>query len=238
MVYDVQKYCRGGIWWLNDNTIEDKTKGERGILRGDRPVLIVSVPSNPLGNCAVTVLPITHAKSAKDDPNKLEEFSLVPIRFTESGLSYVSCTQAKTISTVHLRNYVGQASEHVMNLVDETLMKHLGLNRPIGNYSDVDTTVEPAATTVHRYATFKPALSSVSDLILDDISENEQDSIKIKTKSGRKPRNQYSYECVQTGQKFKTLKDVGNFLGIGPTAAIRYVDSNRTSKDGYSFKRI
>ena len=92
-----------------------------------------------------------------------------------------------------------------MNLIDETLMKHLGLNRPIGNYSDVDTTVEPA-TTVHRYATFKPALSSVSDLILDDISEDKQDSIKIKTKSGRKPRNQYSYECVQTGQNLKLLK--------------------------------
>ena len=61
LTMDIDRYVRGGLWWYMD-TIPDKTQGERGITRGDRPIVIISNVSNTTETCTITYLPISKMK--------------------------------------------------------------------------------------------------------------------------------------------------------------------------------
>lgn len=82
---DVYRFVRGGIWWHMD-TIPDKSEGERGVTRGDRPVLIISNVSNPTSTCTITYLPISKMSSAAEiGEMKLKALYAVPIEIAGRG---------------------------------------------------------------------------------------------------------------------------------------------------------
>lgn len=123
---DVVKNMRGSIWWLKDDF--DKYRGERGILRGSRPVIIINNPANENNDCTITYLPISKCDAHSGDDSKLEMFYQVPIQIPGNKSSYVCCNNIMTSTTVHLGEYIGQISESKFKEVENELMRYLALS--------------------------------------------------------------------------------------------------------------
>lgn len=126
---DVVKNTRGSIWWLKDEC--DKYKGERGILRGSRPVIIINNPANENDNCTITYLPISKCESHAGDDSRIQMFYQVPIQITSNKSSYVCCNSIMTTATLHLGEYIGQISESKLNEVEAELMRYLSLSEKV-----------------------------------------------------------------------------------------------------------
>lgn len=124
---DVDRFVQGGIWWYMDS-IPDKTQGERGITRGDRPILIISEVSNTIKTCTMTYLPISKmSATAAKGPEALERFYAVPIEIPGGYESYVVCNQPTTGVTNHLRGYIGQIKPEKMKEVQQELLRYMGM---------------------------------------------------------------------------------------------------------------
>lgn len=126
---DVVKNMRGSIWWLKDEC--DKYKGERGILRGSRPVIIINNPANESDNCTITYLPISKCESHAGDDSRIQMFYQVPIQIPGNKSSYVCCNSIMTTTTLHLGAYIGQISESKLNEVEAELMRYLSLSEKV-----------------------------------------------------------------------------------------------------------
>lgn len=101
---DVLKNLRGSIWWLKDEF--DKYKGERGILRGSRPIIIINNPANEYSDCTITYLPISKCESHAGDDSRIQMFYQVPIQIPGNKSSYVCCNSITTTTTAHLGEYI------------------------------------------------------------------------------------------------------------------------------------
>lgn len=126
---DVVKNMRGSIWWLKDEC--DKYKGERGILRGSRPVIIINNPANENDNFTITYLPISKCESHAGDDSRIQMFYQVPIQIPGNKSSYVCCNSIMTTTTLHLGEYIGQISESKLNEVESELMRYLSLSEKV-----------------------------------------------------------------------------------------------------------
>ena len=126
---DVVKNMRGSIWWLKDEC--DKYKGERGILRGSRPVIIINNPANENDNCTITYLPISRCEYPAGDDSRIQMFYQVPIQIPGNKSSYVCCNSIMTTTTLHLGEYIGQISESKLNEVEAELMRYLSLSEKV-----------------------------------------------------------------------------------------------------------
>lgn len=126
---DVVKNIRGSIWWLKDEF--DKYKGERGILRGSRPVIIINNPANENDNCTITYLPISKCESHAGDDSRIQMFYQVPIQIPGNKSSYVCCNSIMTTTALHLGEYIGQISESKLNEVEAELMRYLSLSEKV-----------------------------------------------------------------------------------------------------------
>lgn len=126
---DVVKNMRGSIWWLKDEF--NKYNGERGILRGSRPVIIINNPANEYNDCTITYLPISKCESHAGDDSKIQMFYQVPIQITGNKSSYVCCNSIMTTTTSHLGEYIGQISESKLNEVEAELMRYLSLSEKV-----------------------------------------------------------------------------------------------------------
>lgn len=126
---DVVKNMRGSIWWLKDEC--DKYKGEKGILRGSRPVVIINNPANTYNDCTITYLPISKCESHAGDDSKIQMFYQVPIQIPGNKSSYVCCNSIMTTTTLHLGGYIGQISESKLNEVEAELMRYLSLSEKV-----------------------------------------------------------------------------------------------------------
>lgn len=126
---DVVKNMRGSIWWLKDEF--DKYKGERGILRGCRPIIIINNPANEYNDCTVTYLPISKCESHAGDDSRIQMFYQVPIQIPGNKSSYVCCNSIMTTTTLHLGEYIGQISESKLNEVEAELMRYLSLSEKV-----------------------------------------------------------------------------------------------------------
>lgn len=126
---DVVKNMRGSIWWLKDEF--NKYNGERGILRGSRPVIIINNPENEYNDCTITYLPISKCESHAGDDSKIQMFYQVPIQIPGNKSSYVCCNSIMTTTTSHLGEYIGQISESKLNEVEAELMRYLSLSEKV-----------------------------------------------------------------------------------------------------------
>lgn len=126
---DVVKNMRGSIWWLKDEF--NKYNGERGILRGSRPVIIINNPANEYNDCTITYLPISKCESSAGDDSKIQMFYQVPIQIPDNKSSYVCCNNIMTTTTSHLGEYIGQISESKLNEVEAELMRYLSLSEKV-----------------------------------------------------------------------------------------------------------
>lgn len=109
----------------------DKYKGERGILRGSRPVIIINNPANENDNCTITYLPISKCESHAGDDSLIQMFYQVPIQIPGNKSSYVCCNSIMTTTTLHLGEYIGQISESKLNEVEAELMRYLSLSEKV-----------------------------------------------------------------------------------------------------------
>lgn len=126
---DVVKNMRGSIWRLKDEF--NKYNGERGILRGSRPVIIINNPANEYNDCTITYLPISKCESHAGDDSKIQMFYQVPIQIPGNKSSYVCCNSIMTTTTSHLGEYIGQISESKLNEVEAELMRYLSLSEKV-----------------------------------------------------------------------------------------------------------
>lgn len=127
---DIIKYDQGMVFWYTDD-IDNKENGERGILRGSRPVMILSTVSNNVSNCIVTCLPLTTSTAgSEDDENSDHEnryFYKVPVQMHGDKKSYVCCNQPMNISTYYLRSYMGQCSADKFRQVQIEFLRYIGI---------------------------------------------------------------------------------------------------------------
>lgn len=126
---DVVKNMRGSMWWLKDEF--NKYKGERGILRGSRPIIIINNPANDYNDCTITYLPISKCESHAGDDSLIQMFYQVPIQIPGNKSSYVCCNSIMTTTTLHLGEYIGQISESKLNEVEAELMRYLSLSEKV-----------------------------------------------------------------------------------------------------------
>lgn len=153
---DVVKNMRGSIWWLKDEF--DKYKGERGILRGSRPIIIITNPANEYNDCTITYLPISKCESHAGDDSRIQMFYQVPIQIPGNKSSYVCCNSITTTTTSHLGEYIGQISESKLKEVENELMRYLSLSEKV-------ITREATKETTDKEKTHKTTSFSITDAV-------------------------------------------------------------------------
>lgn len=199
LTMDIDRYVRGGLWWYMD-TIPDKTQGERGITRGDRPILIISNVSNTTETCTITYLPISKmSASASQGEDKLKEFHAVPITIPGGHDSYVVCNQPTTGVTNHLRGYIGQIKPEKMKEVENELLKYMGMvteiTKPITEEeTEIDTSTESKEPEEPNKSleVKKPAIQSKPALF---------------------PRSS-RVKCIETGKIYESMSDAARELNV------------------------
>ena len=125
---DIIKYDQGMLFWYTDD-IDDKTNGERGVLKGNRPVMILSVVSNKTSTCTVTCLPLTTSSTGTTDEDRYSNnpFYKVPVDMPGGKKSYICCNQPMNIATNHLTSYIGQCASNKFLEVQVEFLRYLGL---------------------------------------------------------------------------------------------------------------
>lgn len=209
---DIDRYVRGGLWWYMD-TIPDKTQGERGITRGDRPILIISNVSNTTETCTITYLPISKmSASVAQGPHKLKEFYAVPISMPGGHDSYVVCNQPTTGVTNHLRGYIGHIKPEKMKEVENELLRYMGMvstsDTPSCNVEYINSSDEEPSTT--------PESKEETNLTVE--SKNSDKSIQLNSdtkvsKAARYPKST-RVKCIETGKVYECMADAARELNV------------------------
>lgn len=203
LTMDIDRYVRGGLWWYMD-TIPDKTQGERGITRGDRPILIISNVSNTTETCTITYLPISKmSASASQGADKLKEFHAVPITIPGGHDSYVVCNQPTTGVTNHLRGYIGQIKPEKMKEVENELLKYMGM------MTEITKPITEAENEI--------------DIDIDTYTESKEpeepnESLEVKkpgiqSKPAPFPRSS-RVKCIETGKIYESMSDAARELNV------------------------
>ena len=216
---DVERYKRGGVWWYIDDT--DKHKAERGLLRGSRPVIIISGVSNPTGNCTITFAPISHMKSREiKGPEALHEMFAVPIcikiRDTDD-VSYVACNQIEIGLTSRFRGYVGQVSQKKLAEIEAEIKRYL----------QFDTKPEEEPESEIQNILYKSDTSKSEDLksntkVENGVNSEVNSSEDIKDGTRRKSiKHKYFIKCLNNGVKYTSQKAAALDLGISRSAIYR-----------------
>ena len=209
---DIDRYVRGGLWWYMD-TIPDKTQGERGITRGDRPILIISNVSNTTETCTMTYLPISKmSTSVAQGPDKLKEFYAVSISMPGGHDSYVVCNQPTTGVTNHLRGYIGQIKPEKMKEVENELLRYMGM---VCTSDTPSLEVESTSSAEEEPSTYpepKEENRSISQ------SKNSDKSIQINSnpnvsKAARYPKST-RVRCIETGKVYECMTDAAKELNV------------------------
>ena len=199
LTMDIDRYVRGGLWWYMD-TIPDKTQGERGITRGDRPILIISNVSNTTETCTITYLPISKmSASASQGADKLKEFHAVPITIPGGHGSYVVCNQPTTGVTNHLRGYIGQIKPEKMKEVENELLKYMGM------VAEIAKPIPEAENEIDTYAECKE-------------SEEPNESLEVKKPVTQSKAARYSrcirVRCIETDKVYECMADAARELNV------------------------
>ena len=204
---DIDRYVRGSLWWYMD-TIADKTQGERGITRGDRPILIISNVSNTTQTCTITYLPISKmSASASQGVDKLKEFHAVPIAIPGGHDSYVVCNQPTTGVTNHLRGYIGQIKPQKMKEVESELLKYMGM---------VAECTNPKADIDNEIGTLSELKEEINYTPTERKEPNE--SLEVKKPVTQSKVSLYSrctkVKCIETGKVYESMSDAARELNV------------------------
>lgn len=208
LIMDIDRYVRGSLWWYMD-TIPDKTQGERGITRGDRPILIISNVSNTIKTCTITYLPISKmSASASQGVDKLKEFHAVPIAIPGGHDSYVVCNQPTTGVTNHLRGYIGQIKPEKMKEVENELLKYMGMvtesaNPIINQKEDTDIPLEPEPEITNPLPPQQESLKQKKPTTQSKAARRHPKSTKVK--------------CIETSEVYETMADAARELNVHPS---------------------
>ena len=199
LTMDIDRYVRGGLWWYMD-TIPDKTQGERGITRGDRPILIISNVSNTTETCTITYLPISKmSTSASQGVDKLKEFHAVPITIPGGHDSYVVCNQPTTGVTNHLRGYIGQIKPEKMKEIENELLKYMGM------VTEITKPIAEAENGIDTSAESKESEEPNKSL--------EAKKPTIQSKPALFPRAS-RVKCIETGKIYESMSDAARELNV------------------------
>lgn len=210
LIMDIDRYVRGSLWWYMD-TIADKTQGERGITRGDRPILIISNVSNTTQTCTITYLPISKmSASASQGVNKLKEFHAVPIAIPGGHDSYVVCNQPTTGVTNHLRGYIGQIKPEKMKEVETELLEYMGMMAECTNpKADIDNEIGMSSEREEE-VNYSPT---------ERKEPNESLEVKkpvTQSKASLHPRCT-KVKCIETGKVYESMSDAARELNVHPS---------------------
>ena len=112
---------RTGIYraeiWLSEINIDQKD-----VLRGRRPVIVISSWRNNIKSSTVNVVPLTTSLKTKEK-NKLE------YEFEKGKISTVICSQIATLNKESLIKKLGEVPKEVMEEIDNILRKQLQLEQ-------------------------------------------------------------------------------------------------------------
>lgn len=196
---DVSKYVRGSVWWLRDD-IEDKTQGRRGILRGTRPVLILSVVSNKNGGCTISYVPLSTAKSASKHSDFEDLFYAVSVSTADKTSSYIFCNQIGTATTTQLTGFFGIIEPKKMQEVEEMILRYLNME---------------------EYKKVNPIVDNISN---KSRKQSEKQKL-IYTIDFEK-----AILCIETGKIYKSVSDASKENDVTPASISKSIKSKRSTK--------
>ena len=120
---DIQRYKRGQIWWLKDDTTNYSTH----LQMGTRPVIIISNDIANKFSSNVTIIPCTTADK-KDLPTHLA------LDINEPSTALGECIT--TVSNSMLSGYIGTCDDKLIDKVNNIIQIALGLK-------DITKNIEP-----------------------------------------------------------------------------------------------
>lgn len=111
----------GDIWWMSDT---HQRPVDTRLIRGDRPVVVVSSDSANQSSSLVTVIPLSAspASLARGDGH-CDNVSLLGYGEPDMTLT----RQIRTIDQSDLQHYIGHLVDADMNRIDAALRRALGL---------------------------------------------------------------------------------------------------------------
>lgn len=113
----VQKYKRGQIWWMRDNSPEPKEH----LQSGTRPVIIVSNDAANRFSNNLTIIPCTTAEK-KDLPTH--------VKLQINGDSLALCEMITTISNTNIMSYIGTCDKELLEKIENCIRIALGFTEP------------------------------------------------------------------------------------------------------------
>ena len=141
--YDTFKAPQGGIFWINDHDITDKTnpilfedrKDNR--IRGNRPWIVVS--SNKFNNYLNTVeaVPLSHCSNRSE----INEDLTVAIKLSDNDTSYALIDNAMTINVFQLKGFNGMVSQDKLQEILNKRSIYMGFTADISaseTFSEID----------------------------------------------------------------------------------------------------
>ena len=214
---DVEKFRRGDLWWYNDS-IPDKSLAERGVVRGSRPIVIISEISNSTSACTFSFLPITKGESAKaHGENYMHDMYMISIDVPGGCNSLVCCNQPTTATTNHLSGYIGHITDDKFDEVYEELFRYLGIDIKISG-SHVRST--------------STCLTNNSDHIAQtSISDNVNNCSDCSS-----PSKYAKYVCIETNKTYNSIRDAAACEGISYGYVQKSI-TNGQSIHGKTFKK-
>ena len=214
MNLSIHKFNKGDIWVYKDN-IEDKQQGERGIMRGSRPVLVLSNTEISEYTNIVTIAPIT-SKKHEEWTDRIE------ISLNPRTNSYIAMENIFTAPSSRLGMYIGHLSDSVMRIVDKKLIEIFHLEQNFNQHQEEEYSSDSSLK----------IFSSRRIVKSDEVEHPREYVIVNKTKSTRtKYSNIY---CEELSQYFNSVAEISNYLQVSKPICYKNIKSGKPIK-GFHF---
>lgn len=184
MCKEVNRYCKGSIWYCNlarDEMLDYMQSGRR-------PVLVISDSEMNSIEKACFILPLTtHSKYEK----YLNTHQVVKIELSKT--SYIQCNMCRRVHIDTLKDYQGVVSQDVMDAVMTNYLYYLGIDY---------TQIKEAHSSISDSAKYNRILGYVSD-INDTLQSTPLIAVKPASMNKKIFNTKTSYNLIESGTSHK-----------------------------------
>lgn len=229
---DINKYSRGSVWWYTDDV--DKYAADKGLIRGTRPVIILS--STPISNYKYlcTFVPCTTSEGVHRSESYLKRFYRIPLQISPDKQSYAVCSQIFTDASNKLSGYVGLLSKSKLTEVTEEVIRYLQV---ADDSNVVEECIDEKCSgpvkspiVIESIPAVESTKTSYMQLKLGNVDQMIAEAKDIATKLGWNAKNVVI--CTSEGKVFRTQLEASKYYGIHSTTIRNYINNSCKSKGG------
>lgn len=191
MCKEVNRYCKGSIWYCNlarDEMLDYMQSGRR-------PVLVISDSEMNSIEKACFILPLTtHSKYEK----YLNTHQVVKIELSKP--SYIQCNMCRRVHIDTLKDYQGVVSQDVMDAVMTNYLYYLGID-----YTQIKATHFSDLASISDSVNYNRILGYVSD-IHDTLQSTPLIAVKPASMNKKIYNTKTSYNLIESGTSHKSTE--------------------------------